>query len=382
MKIAIEATGALKFAGGVSRYIQNLIERLSKIDKENKYYIYYHFFRIQGKKRLSLENKNNFFECCSRFPQPLYRYFRNVLPITPDCILPKDINLIHFTDHYVDVSNNFSGKKIVTIHDLFVFICPQYMKRITIKNYSERIEKSIKKADIIITVSQSSKKDIINHFNVKEEKIKVIYLGYTPDIFKQLRKKEDLNLLRKKHNLPSKYFLTVGVISPRKNIENVIKSFEAVKCRYKEYKLIIAGKKGWDYRGVMNCYERSRFKEDILFIDTPSDEVLSVVYNLADIFLFPSFYEGFGLPLLESMACGVPVITSNVSSLPEIAGDAAILVNPTRIDEITAAIDTIVNNETIRLELINKGLNRVKLFSWEETAMQTLNLYKEIANGQ
>src|SRR3972149_8294424 len=335
MKIAIEATGALKFAGGVSRYIQNLIKELSNIDEENIYYIYYHYFRTRGKKRIHLEDKKNFIEVCNRFPQPFYKYFKNILPITPDFILPKDIDLIHFTDHYVDVNNKLCKKKIVTIHDLFVFICPQYMKHSTIKNYSERIKESINKADTIVTISQSSKNDIINYFKVEEDKIKVIYLGYNPNIFRQNEKNEDLNLLRKKYNLPSKYFLTVGIISPRKNIENIIKAFEIVKYKYKEYKLIIAGKLGWHCQGIMDYYKGSKFIEDILFIHQLPDEMLAVLYNLADIFLFPSHYEGFGIPLLESMACGTPVINSNVLSLSEINGGAAIFLYPHYIDEIS-----------------------------------------------
>ncbi|MCK4525681.1 MAG: glycosyltransferase family 4 protein, partial [Candidatus Andersenbacteria bacterium] len=175
--------------------------------------------------------------------------------------------------------------------------------------------------------------------------------------------------IRKKYNLPKKYILYLGTLEPRKNIIGLIKAFEILNTKYK---LVIAGSKGWLYEDIFKIVKNSPAKDNIIFTGFIDDKDKAALYGLADLFVYPSFYEGFGFPPLEAMAAGTPVITSNFSSLPEAVGDAAITVNPYNIDELTKAIEMVLFDEKLRDILIERGYKKVKNFSWEKCAKETL----------
>ena len=202
----------------------------------------------------------------------------------------------------------------------------------------------------------------------------MVHLG-VESRFRPINNVEDFRL---KNNLPSKMILNVGTLEPRKNVVSLIKAFEKLKQKgYKDYKLVIAGEKGWLYKQIFKEVEHRDLKKEILFLGVVKDEDLPMLYNCADMFVYPSLYEGFGLPPLEAMACGIPVITSNTSSLPEVIGDAGIMVDPGDVNSLCEAMYNVLTDKELRCQMSKKGLKRAKLFSWEKAANEILEIYDD-----
>ncbi len=276
---------------------------------------------------------------------------------------------VFFSPHIFSSSVSKKCKTITTFHDLSFENYPEFYS--TGKNYwhfSMNPKKQAQKADKIIAVSRSTKDDLVKIYGIEPEKIKVIYSGI--GLESRIKNQESRILeIRKKYNLPKKYILYLGTLEPRKNIIGLIKAFEILNTKYK---LVIAGSKGWLYEDIFKIVKNSPAKDNIIFTGFIDDKDKAALYGLADLFVYPSFYEGFGFPPLEAMAAGTPVITSNFSSLPEAVGDAAITVNPYNIDELTKAIEMVLFDEKLRDILIERGYKKVKNFSWEKCAKETL----------
>lgn len=283
------------------------------------------------------------------------------------------LDLAHFPDHILPLWP-LKAKKVITVHDLAFKKYPQFY------NMSKRWHKtwltpgSIKKADKIIAVSSATKGDLIDLFGTPEEKIKVIHNGIA-SIFKLLNLSNMEKEQKKKKYGFKRLILFVGTIEPRKNLKTLIEAFDSFVENEPDLGLIVCGKKGWLCDGILN--EISDHKM-IRYLDYVPTQELVELYNLAEIFVYPSFYEGFGFPPLEAMACGTPVITSNTSSLPEVTGDAALLVDPADSRQIAEGITRLLNDKILRDDLIQKGLRRVKTFSWKKTAEETWKLYQEV----
>jgi glycosyltransferase involved in cell wall biosynthesis len=239
------------------------------------------------------------------------------------------------------------------------------------------LSRTLKNVDMIITVSKSTKKDVIKCLKFPEEKIKVIYNG-VDERFKPLKNYNDV---LHKYNINPPYILYIGTLEPRKNIPALIKAFYKLKKRGIRHKLVIVGKKGWKYKQIFRVVEDLNLRRDVVFTGYVSYNDLPKFYSAADLFVYPSLYEGFGLPPLEAMACGCPVITSNVSSLPEVVGDAGFIVDPSDIGGLSRTIKELLANDSLRENVIRKGLKRIKEFSWEKTAKESLKVYKEVINS-
>lgn len=218
--------------------------------------------------------------------------------------------------------------------------------------------------------------DIIRYFKIPENKIKVIYLGVDED-YKPLSETE-IRKVRQKYHLNYPFILYVGSLISHKNIPTLIKAFYKLKKYGLPHKLVITGKRGWKYKNIFEIISKLNLQKDVVFTGYVQREDLPALYNAADLFVYPSLYEGFGLPPLEAMACGTPVITSNTSSLPEVVGNAGIMVDPYDIDGLAKAMYEVLTNEGLRAELRKRGLERAKMFSWKKTAEETLNVYKGI----
>jgi len=258
----------------------------------------------------------------------------------------------------------FYNKNITVIHDLLWLKFPEAYSKLFVKWYSFMVPRLIRNSLKIITVSQTSKKDIMNYFKIAEDKISVVYLGIDKTIFRPLRlKRED-------------FILWVGSLKAYKNFYGLIDAFKILKQKYKiSHRLILAG------YGVEKLREKfpDKIRDDVVFIDKVNDEILINLYNRADLFVFPSFYEGFGLPPLEAMACGCPVVVSNAGSLSEVCGDAAVYCNPYDPEDIARAIYEVLSSEELKNYLSQKGLERAKIFSWEKTAEEILKIIEEVA---
>lgn len=371
MRIGIDLIPIIGGGAGLQRYAQQLIEGLAKFGHENEYVLFlnekvYNSFSIK---------QDNFKNIKVRTPPrtrfvfgQIYLPFRSIF---------ENLDLLHSP---VSASPYFTSKKsVVTVLDLTFLLYPETMTKRSRFYWDFFMRLSIKKAWRIITMSESTKGDLINYFGVPDKKIRVIHISLIEDLSRSKLAKSHIERVKKKYGLPERYILYLGTLEPRKNIKRLVQAFYKVKKKGDiEYKLIIAGKKGWLFSDIFQVVNDLDLRDDVIFTGFIPDKDLPGIYSGAALFVFPSLYEGFGLPPLEAMACGTPVITSNVSSLPEVVGNAAILIDPYNIEELADAIYRVLSDANLRSEMINKGLSQVKKFSWERCARETLRVYEEV----
>lgn len=268
-----------------------------------------------------------------------------------------------------------SKKIITTVHD-FSFILHKECHSIDRVNFfEENFFQNIYRSDLIITGSEFSKREILERLQFKKEDVRVVYHGVRHDIFK---KKNDINL---NFDLPEKFILSVGSIEPRKNLIGLLDAFIKFKNeRDSEYQLVIAGFKGWQNNEIFQLIEDN--KDIIIYLGYVTDQELVALYNKASCFVYPSFYEGFGLPPLEAMACGTPVVCSNVASLPEVCGDAVVYCDPYSVEDIKNKINYILSDNNLQNEFSLKGLEQSKKFTWEKSAQEHIKIFSELLDEQ
>lgn len=274
-------------------------------------------------------------------------------------------------------------KTTVTIHDLAFKYFPQFFPRKDLRRLNLFADFAIKHSDKIIAVSNSTKKDILKFYpDIKEDKIKVIYHGFDSELFNKNYSEEIINSTLLKFN-PAiagqnfKYILYVGALQPRKNLEILIEAFERVKKEKPDLKLVLAGGKAWMWDKILERISHSAYRNDIIITGTVPFEDIAVLYRNADVFVFPSLYEGFGIPILEAFASKVPVICANNSSLPEVGGDAALYFDGKNPEDLASKIKNVLDDEDLKNDLIKKGEIQIKKFSWEKCAKETLEVIKQ-----
>lgn len=358
---------------GVQQYLVNLLPRLFNIDSNISYKLFYngfkkrplsyHWLRLPNVQLKAFKLPNRFLDLSSRLLGG---------PKLDKLIAGADV---YFIPHFL-VTKTFCPKA-VTFHDLSFEYYPEFFSaRRRLWHKSVNPKKVAQEAERIIAVSESTRQDLVNLYKIKPEKIKVIYSGVGEE-FRQLP------ITRKKYNLPKKFILYFGVLEPRKNLVGLIKAFEIFRTknnRLSEYKLVIAGAEGWLFKKIYQTAKESKFSQDIIFTGFIKEKDKPALYNLASLFVYPSFFEGFGFPPLEAMACGVPVITSNNSSLPEVVGDAGLMVNAADPDELAWVMAEVLSDEELRNELTRRGLKRAKEFSWRKCAKKTLRVLLDTAS--
>ena len=262
-------------------------------------------------------------------------------------------------------------RQLVFIHDMIPLLFPEYYYKHT--RYYYRLSRAIhlNTYDQILVNSETTKRDLVDHLKVPQEKIRVTLLG-RDDRFTRIEDSAKNQRVREKYGLPESYLLFTGTLEPRKNITGLLEGYGKSRSR-KRLKLVITGKKGWLYDEIFETLKRLNLKERVVFTDFVDDDDLPSIYSMAKVFVYPSLYEGFGLPVLEAMACGVPVITSAVPSLREVTGEAAILVEPHNVEALAKSIDAVVfGTEENYLQLSSASVARAAMFTWERTAQQTL----------
>lgn len=352
MHIGINALLLKGERSGTTGYIDNLIKALPKVDSENKYTIF--TGREKSKSNLTRIAWENIF-------------FNNKLK-------KNNIDLLHSTSFISPP--RCPVKTVVTLHDLAYFLYPDLIPKAKVFYYKCLIPDSIFKARRIIAVSENLKNEIVNFFKVDKDKVEVIYYG-VEEIFKPIDKERAKKEVFERFGIKDKFILFVGKIRPRKNLETLLEAFYFLDKKIgKRYKLVVAGPWGWLYKEVLRRLKRFKLGEKCVFTGYVDSEDLLYLYNASDLLVYPSIYEGFGLPVLEAFACGVPVITSNNSSLPEISGGAAILVNPKNSNELLEKMITVLEDGSLQKELRRKGIDRVREFSWLETAKRTIRVYE------
>lgn len=390
LKVVIDATPVEPKPSGVGFYVTNLIRALDALQEQEKFQLgiaYQPRFQNWLLGKLALPDCLNEYSQIHILPIPVkvsdllltstqisnsfLSYFEHYFK---RCFNNPDI--LHGTNYSVHPCNN--SLKVMNIYDLTFLKYPHYIDSV-VKTYTERVKLCLQWTDLVITISESSKKDIVEYLKVDPEKVYVTPLAsrYHPnylcaDKIPELEKQAN-------YNFSQPYLLFVSTIEPRKNITAIISAFNYLKEKHKiEHKLILIGKKGWNYKPIFAAIEHSPWKHHIHHLDYLSDELVALFYSKADVFVYPSHYEGFGLPVLEAMTLGVPVVSSQASSIPEVAGDAALLINPNEPIQLAEAILKVISDSQLRQQLIDKGKEQAKLFTWERTARETLKAYKSL----
>lgn len=375
MRIGIDIRSLIFTRAGISSYTCNLIKSLAEIDKENEYILF-----CNTKSQYNWAGYDNIKEKVLRLPHLgslTERIWEEIF--LPRGIASMEVDIFHgprFT-----LPSKKPCKFIVTIHDLAFKKFPQLVTRGGFNYFNAHVESAVKKADGIIAVSYNTREDLVNLFDVDGNRIEVIYEGIDEN-YHIIEDRKELKEAGDRYGLPEKFILFVGTVEPRKNLVRLIEAFNKLKMKKLiEHSLVIAGGKGWLYNDVFETVERLKLEQDVIFTGYIPESDLPLIYNLADLFVYPSLYEGFGLPPLEAMACGVPVITSNVSSLPEVAGDAALLVDPCNVPAIAGLIEQVLGNNGLREKMIEKGFERAGKFSWEDAAKKTMTVYREVVEN-
>jgi glycosyltransferase involved in cell wall biosynthesis len=265
---------------------------------------------------------------------------------------------------------------VLTVHDLIFRRYPAHHKRLNRWYLNATMPLFCRRADHIIAVSEQSKRDVIEAYGIPPEKITVIYEAADPRFCPQAA--ETIAAVRARYRLPDRYLLFVGTIEPRKNLGRVLTAFERLHAEGLTDALVIVGKRGWLYDDFFARLEASPAKQAVIFPGFVPDADLPAIYSGAQALAFPSEFEGFGLPVLEAMACGTPVVCSNTSSLPEVTGDAALLVDPLDVDALTEALRRVLNDPALAADLRGRGLVQAARFSWARAAEETLVVYRRL----
>jgi glycosyltransferase involved in cell wall biosynthesis len=364
---------------GIGYYAYEIIKSMQKLFSENKYILNY--FIIDGKeeeieKLQDLRTNKTIINSCFYIRDFLFRALSAFIPIPYSLFFRTNVELTHFFDYIIPFG--VYGKKIVTIYDMAFQVYPKTLPLKTRALLKVNLKLSCKRADKIITISEFSKREIMKYINVPSEKINVVPSGVN---FQKYYPSSDENIMKikDKYSLETEYFLYLGTLEPRKNLVRLIKAYNKLRSEKNMPNLILAGRKGWFYEEIFECIHKLGLEKSVVYIGYVPDEDAAPLICGATIFLFPSLYEGFGMPPLEAMACGTPVITSNVSSLPEVVGDAALLVDPLNIDDIYEKMKMLVSNNSLRKELIKKGKARASFFSWDNAAIKLMEIYKQLA---
>jgi len=374
---------AQKNHSGVGKYTANLLENLFKFDTTNEYKLFYNSKKFHLIKKYYKNVTYYDFHKSNRLLNLTMFLFN----------FPKIDKLVGGCDVFFAPNINFFAfskdkkiKKIITIHDIsFLHFKDFYSKKSILWHKIINIKKIIKKFDHIITVSENTKQDIIKYFNIPEDKVTAINLGgNNSEQVSKLASRCQINLaltgsqLKQVRedilNIKNPYLLNINTIEPRKNIEGIINAFIELKEEQKidNIDLIIAGGRGWNSSGIFKMLENNKYKNNIKIFDYISEEEKDYLYKHAKIFIFPSFYEGFGIPIIEAQNNGVPIISSSNSSLTEIVGTSGLLINPNNINEIKFAIEQLVNDGVLYNRYKELSIENAKRFTWERCAMKTL----------
>ena len=368
LRIAIDARKIRDY--GIGTYLRNLLRQLSRLDSETEYVVL--CYSADGP---SFEELGQNFRTIPEKARPYSVGEQLRIPLD---LRREKVDLFH-APHYV-LPPLTPCKAVVTIHDCIHLRFPQYLpNRLGYAYARSSMWMATHRANRVLTVSEASKRDILRYFRVPERKIDVIYnaiddrLGETPT-------PEEIERVRERYQLNAPYVLYAGNIKPHKNLERLIEAFHTLRQDpdLGHVKLLIIGDEISKYATLRRAVHRYKLHKYVRFFGFVPDKTLAVLYRLARVFVFPSLYEGFGFPPLEAMASGTPVITSNVSSLPEVVGDAALLIDPLDPNEIAQAIRRVLMDSDLRDDLSQRGLRRVKEFSWERSVRRVREIYGEV----
>ncbi len=377
MKIGIDVTSAITQGGGIGRYTRELVQALVKADGDNEY----HFFSARQPPKLPVPDPIPAAANVHYHPAPLderwlYRlWYRLRLPLPVQWVTGR-LDLFHSPDF---VLPPVSGRipTLLTVHDLSFVHYPETFPANLVAYLNAVVPWSVRRATHILADSQATKDDLVNIWHVPTGKITVLYAGVN-EAFQPVTDEGRITAVRHKYNLTdAPYILSLGTVQPRKNYQMLIRAFRPIAANY-PHNLIIAGGKGWLYDDMLAEVDKLGVNGRVHFIGFVDDADLPALYSAADLFAMPSLYEGFGLPLLEAMACGTPVLSSNMSSLPEVVGETAVQLPPTQGTAWTQAITSLLENPAKRTQMIAGGFRQARRFTWHKSARQLRNIFQNL----
>ncbi|MDM8526690.1 glycosyltransferase family 1 protein [Anaerolineales bacterium HSG24] len=369
MQIGIDARLVFYNHAGIGQYIIRLIESLArKHSDEDKFVI------LQSRKDKANSIQANGFDRKSLWTPSHNRFEQFALSFE---VSRLGLDLLHSPDFIPPFRRNC--KSVITVHDLAFLLYPHFLTKESARYYGQ-IDHAWRNTDHIIAVSEATKQDSIKMLGVPESKITVIHEAANP-IYKPLPTDEAKQYVKKRYKLDRDFILFVSTIEPRKNLPGLLQAYRCLLDDYKRNEmLVLAGGNGWLWEEVYETVDRLNLNSHVSFLGHVPSEDLVYIYNAANLFVHPAFYEGFGLPPLEAMSCGVPVIVSNTSAFPEVVGDAGIMINPHDLDGLTVAMWRILTEPELSEKLVKKGFKRAKSFSWDRAAEETLAVYHQVCD--
>ena len=370
MKFSIDARGINLYKGsGIGTYTENLLRELLNIDTKNNYSIFW-----TGENYENYKKANSKIIFTSRKHGTFYENY-----YYPNYIEENDIDMHHIPQNGIGLNELYTSPLVVTIHDLIPYILPETVGRGYLQRFLRDMPLIVNNSKIILTVSEYSKKDIMKFFPfVNEEKIFVTPLAANKS-YKPLNKSNCIEYIKNKYSIDSPFILYIGGFSTRKNVKELIIAFNKIKKSLKkDYKLVLCGSIKDEGVKLQNLCKELLIDDKIIFTGFIPDDELPLFYNAAELFIYPSLYEGFGLPPLEAMSCATPVITSNLTSIPEVTKDCAILIDPFNKDELASSILNLLNSESLLQEYSQKGYKNSLNFTWKNTAIATLKAYEHV----
>ncbi|MBN1484694.1 MAG: glycosyltransferase family 4 protein [Chloroflexia bacterium] len=375
MHVAIDYSAAVWQGAGIGRYSRALVGALLRLDRENRYTLLYprgwpgrpapFLGHLAALRRRHPNLRLRPLPLSDRWTAILWQRLRLPLPVelfcgrvdcfySPDFVLPPQIG----------------GRRVLTVHDLAFMVHPECAVPSLEWYLHGAVSRALERADLVLADSECTRQDLIRLKGADPQRVRVLYLGVEED-FRPLEDHAALERVRARYELPERFLFTVGTIQPRKNLPRLLQALASLPEALR-LPLVVAGKPGWLYEETFAAVERLSLQSWVRFLGFTPDEDLPALLNLALALVYPSLYEGFGLPPLEAMACGTPVLTSDAASLPEVVGEAAVLVDPLDVAGIAAGLRRLIEDGALRQSLRAAGLERARGFSWERSARQLL----------
>jgi glycosyltransferase involved in cell wall biosynthesis len=375
LKIAIDATPIAISQGGVGYATLKLVKNIFDLDFDNNYILYFSYF-------------NNYYGY--QFKRPNVSIVKSPLPyrLTQklDLYFPLPIELfvgrvdvVHGTAYFVNTMPK--TPKIITVHDLAYKILPEVFPKEILREMEIRLKTNIDNSNLILSDSECTKRDLEKYYGVAPHKIRVVLMA-ADKIFKIINDRETVLSAVRRLGITKEYIIHVGSFEPRKNHLRLLDAYTRLREKsIIDHQLVLVGKTNWLSTDFFEALETSKYRDDIIQIKNVTEEDLAFLYNGADILFYPSLYEGFGLPLTEAMACGTPIVASNVSAIPEVAGDAAEYFTPFSVEEMVQKISQVIHSGTLKKRLKENGLQRAKMFTWKRAAQETIQAYKDVCSN-
>lgn len=378
MKILIDATGVTRQKAGVGVYAKNLIDHLSQSSGLCEFYV----LAQDDDPELDFGYRANVTMIWVQA-----KFFRRVPlrllleQIYLPCLLRRrGIEVVHSL-HYAFPYFSLGVRRVVTIHDMTFFTMPEVHEKLKIRYFRFFIRAAVRSVDAIIYISKSAQNDCIALLGEPSGSYRVIPHG-KDETMQPERVPAKIERLREKYALPDRFVLYIGTLEPRKNLDRLVAAFAEVAARDATLGLVLAGKKGWMMDSLATTIKRFGLESRVVFTGFILEEEKPVLLGACIFFVYPSLYEGFGLPVLEALACGAPTITSNTSSLPEVAGDAALLIDPLKTADLASAMQTLLSDLDLQYSLRTRGLERAKQFTWQKTASATAEVYLSVLSSR